>query len=458
MSKINIVAKRDHLESLATANRPLDAIAQLVWNGLDALSDRVQVRFEKNDMDGLETIRVRDYGTGIHNEQVEGLFGNLGDSWKKEKGRLNGRSLHGKNGKGRFKAFGLGSMVEWYTTYRDNGAAYSYKITGKFEALDSFDSTTPKKADHSSTGTEVVINNLAKNFRSLTEDDAPLELAKLFAAYLKQYPDIEIDYNGTLVKPESVQSRTGNYPLGEINLKDGAQVTAELSVVEWAISTKRRIHLCDANGVALHEVEAGQGIRAPGFSFTAYVKCDHFRELDKDNSLALEELHPDVDTILKVAKTKVKEHFRRRLSEEHGKIVERWKEEQIYPYEEKAQLDPVEEAERQVFDILAVNVQSYLPSFEDADTKSRRFTFRLLAQAIRDNPDSVQEIIGEVLGLKKEEQDNLAELLRKTSLSSIISSAQIVADRLNFLEGLSNLLFDKDTKKNCWSAISFTRF
>jgi len=39
-------------------------------------------------------------------------------------------------------------------------------------------------------------------------------------------------------------------------------------------------------------------------------------------------------------------------------------------------------------------VESYLPYFEDADTKSRRFTFRLLAQAICENPDSVQEIVG----------------------------------------------------------------
>jgi len=51
------------------------------------------------------------------------------------------------------------------------------------------------------------------------------------------------------------------------------------------------------------------------------------------------------------------------------------------------------------------------------------------------------------LNLKKEEQDDLATLLRKTTLSKIITSARIVADRLNFVEALSDLLFNKESKK-----------
>jgi hypothetical protein len=53
----------------------------------------------------------------------------------------------------------------------------------------------------------------------------------------------------------------------------------------------------------------------------------------------------------------------------------------------------------------------------------------------------------EVLNLKKDEQDDLATLLRKTTLSKIITSARIVADRLNFVEALSDLLFNKESKK-----------
>ena len=447
MSKVHVVAKRDFLESLAVA-RPLVALAELVWNGFDAQSNRVQVHLDMNRMGGLQTIRVRDYGYGINHAHVEDFFGSLGDSWKKRKARQNGRALHGKSGKGRFRAFALGTLVEWNTTFRgEDGKSRSYRIRGQATTLDDFDIYDPVEANGAGTGTEVVISNLKYEFGSLLDDAAPLELAKLFAAYLTEYPGLILEYNGIRVDPKSAQTHLKDYNLGEVELGDDRKARVAVTVVEWNIPTDRVLHLCDASGIALHETQVGQQIRAPGFNFTAYVKSDHFRELDKQNQLILEEMHPDVLEIVKAAKNKIKEHFRRRLLEDQGRIVERWKKEQIYPYEDKTSLGPVEEAERQVFDILAVNVESYLPSFEEADTKSRKFTFRLLAQAIRENPDSVQEIIVEVLGLKKDAQDELAELLRKTPLSAIISSAKIVANRLDFLVGLETLLFDKENKK-----------
>lgn len=446
MTKVHVTAKRDFLQSL-TSSTPLDGLAEIIWNGFDADANHVQVFFELNDMDGIEVIKVRDYGYGIDREKVEDFFGNLGESWKKAQGRQNSRALHGKNGKGRFKAFGLGELIEWRTSYRQNGKVYTYKINGSANTLDDFDISDPAETNTATIGTEVSIYNLKKEFRSLRQDSAPQELAKKFAAYLTEYPHLKLEYNGITIDPKFAQHCQKNYSLGEIELVDGRKVNVDISVIEWNMPAERTLHLCDAKGISLGEVPAGQTIRAPGFHFTAYIKSELFRELDSLNQLGLPELHPDIQAVLKIAKNKIKEHFRLRIIEKQGGAIDRWKQEHIYPYEDKNHLDPIELAERQVFDILAVNVESYLPSFEDSDLKSKRFTFRLLAQAIRENPDSVQEIISEVLGLKKSDQDDLAELLKKTPLSSIISSAKIVANRIDFLNGLESLLFDKENKK-----------
>ncbi|WP_081268837.1 ATP-binding protein [Variovorax paradoxus] len=449
MAKIHVTAKRDFIETLV-ASKPIAALAEVIWNGFDADSDTVDVRVELNDMDGLAALKVRDDGYGIDPSKIESMFGGLGESWKKAKYKQRGRALHGKNGKGRFKAFALGERVQWKTTYKDEatGKRFSYQIVGHLNSLDDFDVSEPKEvALTEPTGTEVSIQNLRHDFKSLRDGSTLMELAKVYAAYLTEYPNLRLTFDGETVEPRAAQLQTTDIQLDSVRTDNGRIVPVTLSIIEWKVQTERVLHLCDPSGVALHAVVVGPQVRAPGFEFTAYIKSELFRELDKSNALVLADLHQDVQQVMTNAKSKLKAHFRKRLAENQSEVVKKWKEEKIYPFVEKNHLDPVEAAERQVFDILAVNVQSYLPSFEEADHKSRKFTFQLLAYAVRENPDSVQTIISEVLGLKRAEQDDLAELLSKTTLSSIISAAKTVSSRLDFLIGLEDLIFDKETKK-----------
>ncbi|TPW96907.1 hypothetical protein FKN07_12605 [Proteus mirabilis] len=80
--------------------------------------------------------------------------------------------------------------------------------------------------------------------------------------------------------------------------------------------------------------------------------------------------------------------------------------------------------------------------------KQKKFTFKLLKQALESNPESVQKIVNDVLELSQEEQDDLANLLEKTTFSSIISASKSVIDRIDFIHGLKQLVFDKESKKS----------
>lgn len=447
MKTITVSAKKDFLERLASVP-PMKALSELIWNGLDAGSDLIEINIETNKMSGPERIRVRDHGSGIPHDQVESYFGDLGNSWKSSAKRFKGRSLHGSRGEGRFKAFALGNRVEWNTVFKSaDKQSLRYHIIGRAESREKPTFSDPVAANGDTPGTEVLISEIDKGHGSLIEDTAIEELAKQFAAYLSKYPSVEIQFNGVAVDPSTIQERTKDIQLAEVILASGEKIAVDIRIIEWKTPTKRVLHLCDNSGASLHEAEAGVQIRAPGFQFSAFIKTDHFRKLDKEGLLVVEELSPDVDAILKASKKAIRGYFRKRLAEEHIPTVERWKMEEIYPYDEKEHLNPVEEAERQVFDIIAVKVESYLPDFDDSDLKSKQFVFRLLAQALHQNPASLQQIITEVLKLKPKEQDDLADLLNKTSFQAIITSAKTVANRLDFLLGLENLLFDKETKK-----------
>ena len=60
MSVLTLKAKHDHLEKVATSRDPVKALAEFVWNALDADAQRVSVEFEKNGLGGLEGILIRD--------------------------------------------------------------------------------------------------------------------------------------------------------------------------------------------------------------------------------------------------------------------------------------------------------------------------------------------------------------------------------------------------------------
>ena len=260
----------------------------------------------------------------------------------------------------------MGETVEWNTSYRQDGKIYSYKIKGSAQTLDDFEISDPFESESSVVGTEVIIYNLKRDFRSLRDESAPRELAKKFAAYLTEYPNLRLEYNGVAVDPAIAQNHQKSYPLGDISLTGGRRATVEVSVIEWNISTERVLHLCDAKGISLNEIPVGQTIRAPGFNFTAYIKSEFFREMDSIGQLCLPDLDPDVQIILTVVGNKIKEQFRRRSLEKQGRLsTGREKEHMLILTSDKPHHDPVKTRRATGFDILAANVRRYHAVFED---------------------------------------------------------------------------------------------
>lgn len=351
--------------------------------------------------------------------------------------------MHGRLGKGRFRAFALGEVVSWKTAYSDAGSTKQYEITGRSGDPTHYLLSDPVEVN-CQTGTEVVVENILKNFISLQGDKAVQEIAANFALYLRQYPDVKIRYDGQFVTTGHLETGVVDFPIYDGPEVNGVPVEATLTVIEWNQPTERSLYLCDSGGFSLNEIPTG--IRAPGFNFTAYLKSDYIRDLDEEGVLELEELHPGLKQLVDSARDKLRSYFRKRASDQASEVVQKWKEEKVYPYEEDPKT-PVEQAERQVFDVCALNIHSYLLDFDEASQRSRLLAFRLLRTALETNPSSILTILTEVLDLPAQRQHEFAELLRRTSLDAIITASKTVADRLTFLRGLEILLFDPESKK-----------
>lgn len=458
-----VEVQSDFLERITRA-QPVQALAEFIWNSLDADASKIDVSIEQNGLGVMSKVIVRDNGTGMEHRDAPELFRSLGGSWKRlgTATKRDGRFLHGQDGRGRFKAFTLGKIAEWDVTYQKGKKLSAFTITMAASRMKEVVISDEEKADLGKpAGVTLTISELHKDYRSLTSEAGLQELTEIFALYLADYKDVSISINGVKIDPSSLIVSQGSVNLSDIVADDGKAYPVRLDIIEWRAATNRALYLCNEKGFPLMEVE--RRFHVGSFQFSAYLKTSFISNLQKEGVLGLSEMDPRIVEVADEAQEAIRNYFRARAAQEARTVVAEWKDSQIYPYEGEA-TTKIEEAERQVFDIVAVNVAQYLPDFSSTPSKNKALHLRLLRQAIEKSPEELQMIFEEVLKLPKRKQEELAELLRDVSLSSIISAAKIVADRLRFLSGLEAILFDKESKKrlkersqlhriiaqNCW--------
>jgi hypothetical protein len=441
-----IQVEDDHLQRISQVRKPVHAVAELIWNALDADANQVDVMLHNDVLGGLASIEVIDDGHGIPHAQAEDMFRPLGGSWKKNDRRSpKGRILHGKEGRGRLRALALGRVVEWRVRYAAaDGKVHRYTIVMIKDQLKrvqlSDETTIPGEL---LPGVTVLVKEFDREFRSLRSPAVTEELAQIFALYLRQYSSIRITYCGDVIDPRAVEDFVASRTLPNIVTPEGESFPASLDIVEWKMPTERRMYFCDANGFPLDDTPPG--IQAPGFNFTAYLKSDYFAKLLAENRLGIADLDSSTSKILTAAKEAMRDHFRERASEKAAGLVADWRREKVYPYEGPPATE-IEEAERQVFNVVALNVNHFSPKFQEADEKTKRLQLRLLRAAVENAPADLSRILTEVLDLPTEKRQELTELLDRTTLAHIIGASKIIADRLEFLNGLETLVFDDEYK------------
>ena len=444
MQTLTIEVTQDHIDRLSKAKKPVLGIAELIWNSVDADATVVDVRLNRNSLGSLDRIEVIDNGLGITMADAQEGFGHLGGSWKQHdhQTKREKRILHGRQGQGRFRAFALCDRAEWDTTYLANGALTEYKIIGTSDDKRRFVITDETPSTRGETGTMATLTNLIPQQTSLDSAKAVPELNKLFALYLKQYPQVQLSYDGDAVDPSILEDTRTTYPLPAFTTEDGRSHEVTLTIIEWNIDIERGLCLCTEGGFTLRELPPG--IHAPGYQFTAYLRSKLLEEMEESGTIELEEF-TDLRKLLDIAKDQMRRHFLQRDSEKASSVVEQWKHEDIYPYAGEPK-DIVEETERQVFDVVAVNLDAYVEDFKESKPHSKKLTFTLLRYALESNPSSLNFILEQVVGLPKEKQDEFAALLQKTSLIAMINASKIVTDRLDFLKGLEYLLYDPKSR------------
>ena len=437
MQQIEVKVENDHIQRITTA-KPIAAISELIWNAYDADAREVKVELEEGQLTKLGVIRIVDDGAGIPADQVSTYFQSLGGSWKKRSVKTEGgRAIHGEKGQGRFKAFALGNRVTWVS----RNAGKKFSIIGEKSDLKRF--SISDSVPVASTGCTVEIEDVLRDFEIWAEHGFADHVRDVFALQLYEDPQFRIIYDGEEIDAREAIRDVTSYDVVAIT-EDGREYKATLDVIEWKRKVERKLMLCLPGRFSFHEM--APGIHARGFDFTAYLTADHFQTLADENTEGLVELDPSSIALVEASKTKLREHFRILEAERSRGRIQEWKEAKIYPYEGKAS-GPIELNERQVFDVVALNLADYSQDFDKAPYKQQKLVLQLVKAAVETGPSALLSILENVLDLPNAKQQELADLLRKTSLTAVINAAKAVTNRLEFLRALQILVFDPDSKR-----------
>ncbi|GFE66991.1 ATP-binding protein [Litoreibacter roseus] len=441
---IEVVAQKDFWQRLA-AGSPLRALSELVSNSFDADASTVRISLSMNQLGLVTKVVVKDDGEGISYSATEHLFSQLGNSWKMSavRSRSKKRLLQGKNGEGRFRALSLGEIVTWSTVYEEDGRRLQYQISTQEKSIGTFEISDISEAKAKATGTTVTIENIFEKTASYFSKDRQEDLLHSFAPYLNKYRDADLYFDGKRIDVGGLVASAKETKIGPLKLSGGIKISAVLEILEWSSDLGRAFYLCDETGFTISE--RPPEIRAPGFSFSAYVKSSHISQLQA-SSLADIDMEEGLIRLVKEAREILSRHFRDREKQKAESLIQKWRDERVYPFAD-AEDTPVIRQTKKIFNMCAVTINKHAKDFDAQGKVSKALSFRLLREVIEDRPADLTRILSDVLNLSKDKRKQFASLLNKTALTDIIDTVAFVDHRLNAARGLRSLVCYTSTRK-----------
>lgn len=442
---IDLGVEKDHIESLTRANG-ITALSELIWNSLDADATDISIEYVSNSLGGFESIEVNDNGLGIEYTKAQEVFGRLGGSEKKNNSTSpGGRQYHGKEGKGRYKALALGDLVVFTSRYKNSSSFKEFTITFDRNNLShsKFSSLNPLEDEDSKSGFNVLIQNVNSDIAQQAFDEKNRkDLAQKFASYWINYSNFSININGKILEFASLIKNSDETEF--LTEKDGITYRFKFKILEWNFDIKKKTYLCNTKGIPFRELNLGIRSNIP---ISIFIQSIYIESLHRENKIDLQELDDVMTLAIEESKKFARAYTRKRLHYYSTEFISDLKQKGIYPYKEKPE-NLVEESKRQVFDIVALQVNEFLPDFENQDVKSKKLTLSLIKEALENDSSSLHKILAEVIDLPKEKRDELVEILEESSLSSVIDTMTEIKNRLKFINGLEELIYNKDLNKN----------
>lgn len=443
MKDISIEVAQSHLKSHYSSKDPIKWVVELIWNSLDADSNKIDIQINQWGLWWIDNIVISDNGFGIKYSEIDDKFRWLWKSDKKFKIKTpKWRFYHGQLWHGRFFAFSIWKQVTWNIVYYDekDGCNYEYSFVWDLEN-DKFNISDQEKTTKLPWVSVTIDKIPLTSNTSLSITKLENEIISTFANYNLTYQDEHIDI--------SLQKKQLNFDDAilwkkAINFKvlndDGIEVLWSLSLFHWKDKGIHRRYICWKNANVKYE-DWLTGVNLKSFWHSLFVVSDYFDNKSEWDIAMLIQNDQIIKLITDESKKFLKNYYFDLLRDNSQEIIQELKNESIYPYTDKP-LNEVEIIEREFFDISVSTIIASQPMVLWGSIESKKLVVNLIKEGIKKDPETLIHIFKNIINLSDEDLDKLHILIKDYWIWNIIRLSESVLNKIKFLDELPLIIQD----------------
>lgn len=425
-----------------------DAICEYVWNGFDAEASIVKIDYKVNELDGVESIKIKDNGYGINYENLDNTFSAFLSSEKKGNKTLN--PVHGSKGKGRFSFLGFAHNCKWNTVYL-NKENYMYSIEIDSRYKNKYQVSDKEKVDKD-TGTCVEISQI----EGLTKDSMEsIELKQVLLNNFSWYLFLKKEYGYKIILngKELQYSELINEELSEEITININQYSFNIFFINWKenVNSKFFFHMMDSNFEQSSKEYTKYNNNGIGFFHSVYIISNYFddfvnmsysdeAQITIDDGIKNEK-DPTYKELLKKLNEIVGKKYKQFVRQKSNKLIEGFESEKVFP---EFSQDKYGQIRKKDLENVVREVYCVQPKiFKGANIEQKKVIVQFLDLLLNsEERENILIILDNIIKLTKEERETLVNILDKTKLNNIISMLKILEDRQIVVNSLKKIIFE----------------
>ena len=438
------------------------AIAEYIWNGLDANANQIDVDFildeENIELEIYKSISISDNGTGIPFDEIKIKFGKVLESPKgQSSGTDKSTLIHGKNGYGRYTFYSFAEHARWDTTYYQDHKYFNFNIEIDGSSLHDYGiSEAIQVKEESGPGTKVVFTGIDHKLspKAITDILIPY-LKSEFAWYLIVRPDCKIRINGEILTYDDLIAETEEQTIVVID-KKGEDHEFNFTYIEWKEKLRdesSRIYMLNSAMELKRSTTTKLNNKGDNFWHSIIVVNDFFDNINiydsDDEDVTRKNLFSDLAeqyiyrNLIEKLNNFLSEKRRPFLKKHATRLIAQYESEKVFPDFGNNAWDKIRKSELE--DVVKGLYEVQPKIFTGINLEQKKIFLQLLNELMdEDQRKPLLKIIEAVVELSDDERQDLVKILETTRLNYIVATIKLISDRLLMLNHLRQIVFNHE--------------